>query len=179
MDTVKSLHSATQQFLIAPSPRQVSQVETGNSSICKCSLSQYPSLYRLGLFRQNLHSRCRHSPKYPNLSRNHHRIFKRCSYTLTARVITGEINENVTSVLFNFTSLCKALDSAASMTYFIYCLFLFFFFSRKSFIKDKSTWLTVTRALCKISVIKQKEAHSLIHQIKQTHKELRGFRGLS
>lgn len=63
----------------------------------------------------------------------------------TVRAMPGEINENMTSALFNFTSLCKALDSAVSKTYFIYCLFLLLFFSRKLFITDKSTWLTVTR----------------------------------
>lgn len=51
-----------------------------------------------------------------------------------------------------------------------------FLFSRKLFIKDKSTWLTVTRALCKISVIKLKEEHSLIHRAEQSHIEPRGCR---
>lgn len=75
----------------------------------------------------------------------------------------------MTPALFNFKSLCKALHSAVSMTYFIYCLFYFFSFSRKPFIRDKSTWLTVTGHCAKrLSKSQGRNTHKHIRKSKPT-----------
>lgn len=140
MGTVNSLHSVTQQFPTAPSLQWVStgwDRQQQHLQMLSVTISKSETSWPVFCSVQSREEKREWSkppadpdslPEYPYLSRNHHTIFKRCSKTLTVRAITGEINDNMTPVLFNFTSLCKALDSAVSMTYFIYCLFLFLFF---------------------------------------------------